>query len=85
MLMYTICYEFQVQKIHIEYARTAKRLDIKKLKHRMWEILTPEDNTKDVRLLVNDLKFERLFYSHYILIWVYTIAVDIRPYYWHTF
>ena len=40
---------FQVQKIHIEYARTAKRLDIKKLKHRMWEILTPDDDTKDVR------------------------------------
>lgn len=30
----------QVKQIHIDYARNAKRLDVKKLKAKMWEIMT---------------------------------------------
>ena len=37
----------QVEQIHITYARNAKRLDIKKLKAKMWEILT--ESTDDMK------------------------------------
>ena len=36
-------YILQVQQIHIEYAKTAKRLDVKKLKGKMWSLLTSEE------------------------------------------
>ncbi len=33
----------QVQQIHIDYARAAKKVDIKKLKSKMWEIISREE------------------------------------------
>ena len=36
-------YILQVQQIHIEYAKAAKRLDVKKLKGKMWSLLTSEE------------------------------------------
>ena len=30
----------QVKPLHIDYARTAKRLDVKRLKAKMWEVIT---------------------------------------------
>ena len=32
----------QVQKIDIGYAKTAKKMDVKKLKSAMWGLLTPQ-------------------------------------------
>ncbi|XP_064398390.1 condensin complex subunit 2-like [Halichondria panicea] len=34
----------KVQQIHIEYAKTAKRLDVKKLKGKMWELLSSAES-----------------------------------------
>ena len=30
----------QVHQLHIDYAKSAKRLDVKKLKMKMWQIIT---------------------------------------------
>ena len=37
----------QVKQIHIDYARNAKRLDVKRLKTKMWEIIT--QNEEDMK------------------------------------
>ena len=39
--------KFQVDKIRIAYAKTAKRIDIKKLKKAMWESLSTSKGDKD--------------------------------------
>ena len=36
-----------MKQIHIDYARNAKRLDVKKLKVKMWEIIT--QNEEDMK------------------------------------
>lgn len=35
-----VTYLFQVNKIEIHYAKTAKKMDMKKLKQSMWSLLT---------------------------------------------
>ena len=41
---------FQVEKILIPYARTAKKMDMRKLKAIMWQILTDRGNEDKVGL-----------------------------------
>jgi hypothetical protein len=42
------CY-IQVQKIDIAYSRTAKKIDVKKVKRAMWNIMSSTSNTDKVR------------------------------------
>ena len=39
-LVLLVTYRFQVNKIEIQYAKTAKKMDMKKLKQSMWSLLT---------------------------------------------
>lgn len=43
----------QIQKINIKYTKQAKKLDVRRLKHAMWKILT-----KDVKLNLLALNFK---------------------------
>ena len=44
MLIFT----FQVQKIDIKYAKSAKRVDVKRLKSTIWNILTSKEKPVSV-------------------------------------
>ena len=39
-LVLFVAYRFQVNKIEIQYAKTAEKMDMKKLKQSMWSLLT---------------------------------------------
>jgi len=39
----------QVEKIHIDYAKTAKKFDVKKLKTRMWDFISHPHSDGDAR------------------------------------
>jgi len=41
-----LCVLFQVARIFIPYAMRAKKVDMKKLKYAIWDILTDKDNCK---------------------------------------
>ena len=49
-------YSQQVQKIDIGYAKTAKKIDVKKLKKGMWEILVSSPSENDDANKVRSLK-----------------------------
>ena len=43
-----VCIIIQVQHIHIDYAKSAKRMDVKRLKSEIWKVLAvkPAQNVK---------------------------------------
>ena len=47
LLLSTVYNLLQVKQVYIDYARNAKRLDIKKLKTKMWETIT--ENVEDMK------------------------------------
>ena len=38
---------FQVDQVRVDYARTSKKIDIKKLKSKMWEVITQEPKPQE--------------------------------------
>lgn len=44
--VFPICVSLQIAKIDIDYARVAKKVDVKKLKQTMWDIITEQSKVK---------------------------------------
>lgn len=47
---YFVTYLFQVNKIEIHYAKTAKKMDMKKLKQSMWHLLADSSKQADAEV-----------------------------------
>lgn len=53
----------QVKQIHIDYARNAKRLDVKKLKTKMWEIITQNEEDMKENMVDDFVYMYALYYT----------------------
>ena len=50
-LVLLVTYLFQVNKIEIQYAKAAKKMDMKKLKQSMWSLLTEIPKQADAEVM----------------------------------
>ena len=52
--------------MHIDYARSAKRLDIKRLKAKMWEIIT--ESAEDMKENIVSYIIDRVLIKFYVFV-----------------